>query len=278
MAATPHAVYEFTGRRRDASGPTHHLTITIDAGEVVIATYAPIQTPLTLKLNANNGTITPNPTGGTYDDGTSVTLTATPNAGYEFTGWIGDASGTTNPLTITMDSDKTVTAIFQVIQYRLILGSTNGNISVDTAPDFVDPATGVGSYNVGTVVQLTATPISGYKFDDWSGDASGTSNPVTITMDADKTVTANFSVNTLSVNEEEFPVRFKLYPNPVTDFLKVESKEDIKAVKLYSMLGKEIEVKDFSSEGIEVSSLSKGIYFLMIRTDSGKGIKRFIKK
>ncbi|WP_299682338.1 T9SS type A sorting domain-containing protein, partial [uncultured Tenacibaculum sp.] len=244
----------------------------------VTANFGPIQRTLT--LNATNGSVTaaPDPGTGSYDDGSVVTLTATPDAGYEFTGWSGDASGTTNPLTITMDADKTVTAMFQVIQYRLILGSTNGNISVDTAPDFVDPATGVGSYNVGTVVQLTATPISGYKFDDWSGDVSGTSNPVTITMDADKTVTANFSVNTLSVNEEEFPVRFKLYPNPVTDFLKIESKEDVKAIKLYSMLGKEIEVKDFSSNGIEVSSLSKGIYFLMIRTDSGKGIRRFIKK
>ena len=278
LTAVPDAGYEFVEWTGDLSGTTNPLTITMDADKTVTAIFARIQRTLT--LNATNGSVTtnPNPTGGTYDDGTSVTLTATPDAGYEFTGWSGDASGTTNPLTITIDSDKTVTAIFQVIQYRLILGSTNGNISVDTAPDFVDPATGVGSYNVGTVVQLTATPISGYKFDDWSGDASGTSNPVTITMDADKTVTANFSVNTLSVNEEEFPVRFKLYPNPVTDFLKVESKEDIKAVKLYSMLGKEIEVKDFSSEGIEVSSLSKGIYFLMIRTDSGKGIKRFIKK
>ena len=49
---------------------------------------------------------------GEYDPGTSATLTATPDAGYAFTGWTGDASGTTNPLSLTMDADKTVGATF----------------------------------------------------------------------------------------------------------------------------------------------------------------------
>ena len=56
-----------------------------------------------------HGTITG---AGEYDSGTFATLTATPDAGYTFTGWTGDASGTTNPLTLTMDADKTVGATF----------------------------------------------------------------------------------------------------------------------------------------------------------------------
>ncbi len=55
----------------------------------------------------------------------------------------------------------------------------------------IDPSG--GTYNAGTQVTLTATPDTGWQFDNWSGDASGSSNPVTITMDANKTVTANFS-------------------------------------------------------------------------------------
>ena len=51
--------------------------------------------------------------GGTFDKDASVTLTATPsNSGYIFSGWSGDASGTSNPLKITADSDKTITANF----------------------------------------------------------------------------------------------------------------------------------------------------------------------
>ncbi len=278
LTAVPDAGYEFAGWNGIAGGTTNPINVTMDADKTVSANFTPIQRTLT--LNATNGSVTqsPNPSSGTYDNGSVVTLTATPDAGYEFTGWSGDASGTTNPLDITMDADKTVTAMFSLIQYRLVLGSTNGNISVDTTPDSVDPATGVGSYNAGTVVQLTATPIAGYQFDGWAGDASGTNNPISVTIDGDKTITANFSVNTLSVNEEEFPVAFKVYPNPVKNYLNIETKEEIRTVKMYSMLGKEIKVNDFSSGSIEVANLSNGIYFVMIKTDSGKGIRRFIKK
>ena len=61
-------------------------------------------------ISHTNGSITGS---GEYDSGTPATLTATPNPGYRFTGWTGDASGTENPLTITMDADKTVGATFE---------------------------------------------------------------------------------------------------------------------------------------------------------------------
>ena len=52
------------------------------------------------------------------------------------------------------------------------------------------------SYTPGTTVQLTATASPGYHFDSWSGDATGHANPVTLTMTADKSVTAVFLANT----------------------------------------------------------------------------------
>jgi uncharacterized repeat protein (TIGR02543 family) len=56
-----------------------------------------------------NGSIAGN---GEYDPGSSATLTATANPGYVFTGWTGAASGTQNPLSLTMDADKSVGATF----------------------------------------------------------------------------------------------------------------------------------------------------------------------
>ena len=53
-------------------------------------------------------------TGGTYDDGTSVTITATANEGYRFTGWEGSDSTSEN-LTITLNSDQTYQALFELI-------------------------------------------------------------------------------------------------------------------------------------------------------------------
>jgi uncharacterized repeat protein (TIGR02543 family) len=50
------------------------------------------------------------------------------------------------------------------------------------------------TYALNASVQLTATPAAGYKFVGWSGNATGTTSPTTITMSADRTVTALFEL------------------------------------------------------------------------------------
>jgi gingipain R len=153
------------------------------------ANISGVCTQFTLTTNVvGNGSISLNPPGGTYCEGTEVTLTAVPDAGWQFDGWSGDLSGTQNPATITMGSNKNVTATFSqlpVNQYSLTVNTTGqGSVTLN-------PSGGV--YDEGTVVTLTAVPDSGWKFDNWSGDLSGSTNPTTITMNANKTVTANFS-------------------------------------------------------------------------------------
>ncbi|HKS36232.1 MAG TPA: LamG-like jellyroll fold domain-containing protein, partial [Verrucomicrobiae bacterium] len=75
----------------------------------------------TLAVNAGaGGSVTRNPELSKYPNGTSVTLTAVPNAGFAFNGWSGDASGTTNPITITMNGNKTVTAGFREVPARTL--------------------------------------------------------------------------------------------------------------------------------------------------------------
>lgn len=59
-----------------------------------------------------NGSVTLTPSGGTYNDGDTVTVEAVPDSGWSFDSWSGDLSGSTNPETVTMDADKTVTATF----------------------------------------------------------------------------------------------------------------------------------------------------------------------
>jgi uncharacterized repeat protein (TIGR02543 family) len=55
------------------------------------------------------------PSGGEYKSGAQVTLTASPASGYIFDYWSGSASGTTSTITITMDSDASLTAHFKTI-------------------------------------------------------------------------------------------------------------------------------------------------------------------
>jgi len=66
---------------------------------------------LTTTVNGS-GTVSRNPTGTTYPGGTSVTLTATAAAGYDFAGWSGSLSGATNPITFNINSNMSVVANF----------------------------------------------------------------------------------------------------------------------------------------------------------------------
>ena len=113
--------------------------------------------------------------------GTQVSVTATPTSGYSFSGW---SNGTTaNPLTVTLNSNTSITANFEVLinSYTLTVVSTDGG-----------SATGAGEYNEGTEVTLTATASEGYRFTGWS-DGS-TEESITITLSEDTALTANFEL------------------------------------------------------------------------------------
>jgi len=69
--------------------------------------------------------------------------------------------------------------------------SGGGNIEVDETAPSSYPAT--STFTSGASVRLEAVPASGYRFDSWSGDLSGTTNPTVITIDCNKKVTAKFS-------------------------------------------------------------------------------------
>ena len=251
------------------------------------------------------GTVSPN--SGTFDAGTTLTLVATPANGWSFSYWSGDVSGTNNTISLTMNSNKSVTAVFienntnppsegdeihnfttsgtsssfynisgnlstskgtvyyagltlsqclkiesstsvsftssQPATLTLVFNddfsddiridgnsrsATSGRLTtslsagshtitkddvanlyyislayeggggstqytVSTSANGYGSVSGGGSYENGTVISLTATPDNGYQFDGWSGDASGNANPLSVTVNSNKTITANFS-------------------------------------------------------------------------------------
>jgi pectate lyase len=148
-------------------------------------------TMFTLTTTANGaGSISRNPNATSYASGTVVTLTATPSTGFQFSGWSGDLSGTTNPATITMTANRSVTATFTPVNGSTftLTTSVTGSGSVSRSPN-------AASYASGTVVTLSATPAANFRFTGWSGDLTSTANPATITMNANKSVVANFASN-----------------------------------------------------------------------------------
>ena len=165
----------------------------VTANHTVTVTYKVGTYVLTVNVTGS-GTVAVSPNQPTYAYGTTVTLTATPATGYSFTGWSGDLTGTTNPATITMTGNKTVTATFAINTYTLNITKV-GEGTVTANPEPTD-----GKYAYGTIVTLTATPATGYSFTGWSGDLTGTTNPATISMTGDKTVTATFAINTYTIS------------------------------------------------------------------------------
>jgi hypothetical protein len=97
-----------------------------------------------------------------------------------------------------MDSDKSLTANFETIPI-VSHDLTIGVIGQGT----INPSIGTHKYDNGTQVTITASPASGWKFDHWSGDASGASATIVMTMDSDKDITAYFE-------EEPPPVTQKI--------------------------------------------------------------------
>jgi uncharacterized repeat protein (TIGR02543 family) len=133
-----------------------------------------------------------------YQEGTFVTLTASPSSGSYFVGWSGACSGTTPSCGISMTQNRNVTATFATISrtFTVIKDSVGGGIgSVVSNPSGISCgytcASQTANFSNGTSVTLTATAASGSRFRYWSGACSGSGN-CTATMLENRTATAHF--------------------------------------------------------------------------------------
>ena len=130
--------------------------------------------------------------GGSLASGSTLTITATPESEYLFTGWTGTSS-TENPLTITVNSNLTITANFEKRKYPLTI-NLEGEGTV--TEEIVSTAKST-DYDSGTVVKLTAVPSDGHALMRWNNNGVlDTLNPIQITIDSNKTVDVNFDYQT----------------------------------------------------------------------------------
>ena len=198
VTATAQSGYEFTGWSGASTSADYVITITVDDDKELTANFEwqgtepppnvpdPTYTLTAYASPENGGTVSANPYKTSYSANESVYVTTEAAVGYRFAGWSGASGSKDKNVTITMDSNKELIANFEILTYTLTVNKnpeTGGTVSRNLNYE---------KYNHGTTVTVTATADPDYTFTGWSGASSATDASVTVTMDGDKTLTANF--------------------------------------------------------------------------------------
>lgn len=196
LLANPAEQYVFTGWTGDLEGMVNPLPLTVSQDFNITANFELKSYDLTVDTEGE-GSVTEQvleQKAKEYEHGTVVELVATPAKGYRFVEWKEDITGTDNPVQITVNEPKQVTAVFEKKSYALTV-QTQGSGAVSER--VVSKAK---EYEYGDVVELSPTPAVGWRFVEWTGDLTGTDNPAQITVDTTKQVTALFERKTFALN------------------------------------------------------------------------------
>ena len=159
-------------------------TVTVTANATYTATFEAIPTYM-ITVSANDPTMGSVTGGGTYQEGTQVTLTATPNDGYRFVQWNDAVTDAVRTITVTANADYVATFADtnDVLVYH--------TVTVDVNDATMGTVTGGGSYLEGSTATLTAVPNAGYRFVSWNDGE--TANPRTVVVNEDMSFTATFA-------------------------------------------------------------------------------------
>ena len=185
LTATANSGYTFDHWQDGNTDNPRTITVTQNATYTAYFT----QDEYTINVYAspsNGGSVTG---GGTYHYGETITLTATPNSGFEFAGW--DDGISTNPRTITVTGNANYTAIFNEV------GATYYTVNTSVSPAGAGSVTGGGTFEEGTVIVLEAVANMGYTFSHWND--GNTSNPRTVTVTGNISFTAYFNQNSYTI-------------------------------------------------------------------------------
>ena len=197
LTAVPTPGWSFLGWSGDWTGTDLTTTIPVTGTMDVTATFDQdeytLETLIITEGVGTGGTISVDPVKDTYLYGEPVTITVTPDVGWTFTGWEGEGVSGTEPV-LHLNMSQSVVAIAHLVQNQYDLAVTvvsngePGQVGGVVTKDPDQP-----TYGHGQVVTVQAAPNPGWTFDGWSGDLTGTVLTGTLTMEADKAITATFT-------------------------------------------------------------------------------------
>lgn len=202
VIATPNSGFAFVNFTEAGVqvSTSRNITFGVGGDRTLVANFAVLPGHHTIAASAspaNGGTVSG---AGAFPDGQNVTLVATPNSGFTFLNWTEGTTiaSTTASYSFPANADRNLVANFIPVGQTYLLtlsatGDANGFIFTDPEGEFVAAPAGVRQrrFPAGTVVSLDPFDARGY-FVRWSDDASGSAVPLAVTMDRDKSVSAEF--------------------------------------------------------------------------------------
>lgn len=218
------------------------------AWAVVLITAESAVDTYTLTVLSANTTMGEVEGGGTYAEGTTVTLRANPRDGYRFTRW--QDGNTHNPRNVTVTQNKTYTAYFEAIPptYTVTLVSNNEDWGT------VD---GGGPYEAGTTIAIHAYPKTGYTFVQWSNGNTYAHANYTVTTDV--TLTATFAPESTEGIEEVEGGNWKVYGEALTVVVEGAGNG---VVTLYDVAGRRMATQQAVSGAVRFDVPVAGVYLV----------------
>ena len=200
LTATPATGYNFVRWTKNGSqvstNASYSFTVTENASYVAVFNLK----SYTISASANPSAGGSVSGGGTYNHGSTCTLTATANTGYTFTNWTknGTVVSTSANYSFTVTGGGTYVANFSPNSYT---------ISVSANPSSGGTVSGGGTYNYGSTCTLIATPATGYNFVRWTKNGSqvSTSASYSFTVTENASYVAVFSLKSYTISASASP-------------------------------------------------------------------------
>ena len=177
-----------------------NYTFPVAGNRTLKANYTVSQNAYTINVSANptnGGTVTG---GGSFNQGQSCTVTATPNTGFVFVKWTENGNKVSdNPnYTFTVSGNRTLVAQFQMVTYTVSTSSNPSNGGVTS---------GGGTYQQGQQCTVTATANAGYSFTNWTenGNVISSDASYTFTVNSNRSLVANFALQTYTISVSANP-------------------------------------------------------------------------
>ena len=238
-----------------------------------------IQT-ISIISNTFNVSVSANPTdggsvtgGGSFQQGQSCSVTASPNTNYTFSNWTesGNVVSTSASYTFIVNSDRNLVANFTYVPPTY-------TISVSADPDEGGMVSGGGNYVSGATCTITATANENYGFINWTknGTEVSTDATYTFTVRESQTYVAHFRYYD---NIVEKTTNCQIFPNPFTSVVSIRTEKAIQNVSIYDIYDRSVLKQTISSSqcDLDLSRLNAGAYLLQVDYGDCHSVHRIMK-